>query len=139
MSYEYQLGYEDAVGFADADMLVDVSGVAELDADLHILFVGKDPAIAELYGRKLALDGYRLSFVWSEEEACQAALRLGPDVIYLDLTHSPEWGTQILRAIRDDPTSATTPAVLLVSRMPRANPITLGRHDFSIPVPELPS
>ena len=137
MSYQYQLGYEEAIGYADT--LPDVSGVAEPEAEVHILFVGNDPAIAELYGRKLALDGYRLSFAWSEAEACQAALRLAPDVIYLDLTRSPRWGAQVLRAIRDDPMSATTPAVLLVSRVTRTKPITLGRHDFSIPVPELPS
>jgi CheY-like chemotaxis protein len=136
MSSQYNVRYEDATAFANADLLLDYSSATELDPELHIVFVGKDPAIADLYGQKLELDGYRMTIVGSQAEACQAVVRLTPDIIYLDMTESPSWGTQVVQAIRNDPASATTPIVLLVNTL-RTEPVALGRHDFLIPVPDV--
>jgi CheY-like chemotaxis protein len=136
MSSQYNVGYADAIGFANADLLLDFSSAAELDAELHILFIARDSAMADLYGCKLELDGYRMTFAWSQAEACQAAIHLSPDIIYLDLTKSPGWGGQVLQAIRDDPATATTPVVLLVDTV-RAREVALGPHDFLIPLPDI--
>jgi response regulator RpfG family c-di-GMP phosphodiesterase len=130
----YDLAYETAMGYGSADLWMDSLGAAEPEAELDVLFIGTDPVIAEVYRRKLELDGYRLTVVRSHAQARESVLRLVPDVIYLDLTRSPGSGMRTLHAIREDPATATTPVVLLLST-PGTCPVALGRHDFVINVP----
>jgi CheY-like chemotaxis protein len=132
MSYHHDFEQEAAAGFGYAELLWDFPEVAEPDSDLHIMFVSEDPMVADLYGRKLTIDGYRMTFVWQQAEAYSIALRVLPDVIYLDLTASADGSLRVLGAIRDDPIIAATPVVLLVNTL-SDKPMALGKHDFMIP------
>jgi response regulator RpfG family c-di-GMP phosphodiesterase len=128
------VGYETAIGYGSADLWLDFPGAAEPEVELHVLFVGADPVNAAVYRQKLELDGYRMTVVHSHAQARESAIRLAPDVIYMDLTRAPGPGARALHAIRTHPTTATTPVVLLVSA-PGTVPATVGRHDFLIHVP----
>jgi CheY-like chemotaxis protein len=131
----YDVAYETAMGYGSADLWLDVPGMAEPEAELEVLFIGTDPVNAEVYRRKLELDGYRMTVIRSLAHARENAVRLVPDVIYLDLTRSAGQGTRVLHAIREDPATATIPVVLLLST-PGTTPVPLGRHDFVIYVPD---
>jgi PleD family two-component response regulator len=123
VSYQYNVGHE------DADLLADLT-VSE--PELNVLFVGRDSAIADLYGRKLELDGYRMTLVTSDAQLHQRGYPK-PDLIYLDLTTSKSWGHHILEDLRKDPATASTPVLLLVEPLPRRLP-PLGPNNFLIPV-----
>lgn len=131
----YDLAYETAIGYGSADLWMDVPGTAEPEAELDVLFIGTDPVNAEVYRRKLELDGYRMTVIRSLAHARENAVNLLPDVIYLDLTRSPGQGTRALHAIREDPATAAIPVVLLLSTS-GTSPVSLGRHDFVIYVPD---
>jgi CheY-like chemotaxis protein len=133
MSYQHYVRDEAASGYGYGEVLWDFPDVGEPESDLHVMFISEDPMIADVYGRKLTIDGYRMTFVWHEAEAYSTALRILPDVIYLDLTASADGGLRILRAIRNDPITAAIPVVLLVDTL-REKPLALGKHDFVIPV-----
>jgi CheY-like chemotaxis protein len=136
MSYPDYVEHNAASGYGYAELLWDFPEVVEPDSDLHIMFISQDPMIADVYGRKLTVDGYRMTFVWREAEAYATARRIRPDVIYLDLTASADEGRRVLGALRDDPVIASTPVVLLVNTL-HAKPIGLGKHDFVIPVGDM--
>jgi CheY-like chemotaxis protein len=136
MSYQHNFEQEAAGGYGYAESLWDFPEVVEPESDLHIMFVSEDPMIADLYGRKLTVDGYHMTFVWQEAAAYSIALRVLPDVIYLDLTASVDASLRVLGAIRDDPIIAATPVVLLVNTL-REKPMALGKHDFMIPVGDI--
>jgi CheY-like chemotaxis protein len=136
MSYHNNFEREAASGYGYAELLWDFPEVVEPGSDLHIMFVSEDPMIADLYGRKLTVDGYRMTFVWQEAAAYSTALRVLPDVIYLDLTASVDGSLRVLGAIRDDPIIAAIPVVLLVNTL-REKPMALGKHDFMIPVGDI--
>jgi CheY-like chemotaxis protein len=134
MSYQqHNVEDEAASGYGYGELLWDFPDVVEPEGDLHIMFISEDPTIADVYGRKLTIDGYRMTFVWNAAEAYSTAVRVLPDVIYLDLTASADGSLRVLSAIRNDPIIAATPAVLLVNTL-REKPVALGKHDFVIPV-----
>src|SRR3982074_1508313 len=72
----YDLAYETAMGYGSADLWMDALGAAEPEAELDVLFIGTDPVIAEVYRRKLELDGYRLTVVRSHAQARESVPRL---------------------------------------------------------------
>jgi CheY-like chemotaxis protein len=129
------VAYETAIGYGSGDLWLDFPAATEPEVELHVLFIGTDPLNAAVYRRKLELDGYRMTVVPSHAQAHESAIRLAPDVIYLDMIKAPGRGRRALHQIRSHPASATIPVVLLVSTS-RTLPVTLGRHDFAIPVSE---
>jgi len=123
------------MGYGSADLWLDFPGTGEAETELHVLFIGTDAVNAAVYRAKLELDGYRMTVVRSHAQARESAIRLAPDVIYLDVTKAPSAGRRALHAIRTHPATATIPVVLL-QRAPGSNSVALGRHDFVIHVPE---
>ena len=117
MSYPDYVEHETAGGYGYAELPWDFPEVVEPESDLHIMFISEDPLIADVYGRKLTIDDYRITFVWHEADAYSTALRVLPDVIYLDLTASVDGSLRVLGAIRDDPIIGATPVVLLVNTL----------------------
>ena len=132
MSYPDYVEHETAGGYGYAELPWDFPEVVEPESDLHIMFISQDPMLAEVYGRKLTIDGYRMTFVWHEAAAYSTARRILPDVIYLDLTAPADASLRVLGALRDDPIIASIPVVLLVNTL--GEKIALGKHDFVIPV-----
>jgi CheY-like chemotaxis protein len=101
------------------------------DQEFRALFIGKDPAMARTYQLKLELDGYRTSLGVIDGDGKPVYDLPAPDIIYLDLTTSPNWGLQALRAIREDSPTKMTPVLLLVDD-PAAVTAPLGPNDFLI-------
>jgi len=124
MAYEHRFTHDDL----DAMQPALIS-----EPEIHILFIGADPDVAEAYRLKLKLDGYRTSVLTSEREARTLAASLKPDLIYLDLASASSWGLKVLSGIRKSEATRSTPVLLLV-RFPWVEQPTLGPHDFLVPV-----
>ena len=129
MSYAYGFGYEDI----DEGPPVALMPERECEPEIHILFIGGNPDLAETYRMKLTLDGYRTSILTTEREARKLAASLKPDLIYLDLTGAVGWGLKVLGGIRKAVATRSTPVLLLV-KFPVREKLTLGPHDFLVPV-----
>ena len=124
------MAYADRFSYDDLDAMEPplMSG-----PEIHIIFIGADPDVAEAYRLKLNLEGYRTSVLTSEREARTLAACLKPDLIYLDLASTSSWGLKVLRGIRKSEAICSTPVLLLV-RFPWCEQPTLGPHDFLVPV-----
>jgi PleD family two-component response regulator len=129
MAYVFEFGADDL----EPAPPVAVAPEREGEGDLNILFIGADAEVAEIYRRKLDLDGYRTSVLTSEDEARQMAASLQPDLIYLDLTSTAGWGLSVLGGIRSDMATRSTPVLMLVKFPWRDRP-ALGPNDFVVPV-----
>jgi DNA-binding NarL/FixJ family response regulator len=76
----------------------------------------------------------------SEELAVEGILRLKPDVVVLDLQLKPGSGTNVIRAVRADPSLAATRLLVTsnhVSPQLKAGCLALGADDYYDKVKEL--
>jgi PleD family two-component response regulator len=129
LSYLFEFGTEDL----ERARPLPLAPEQEDDRDLNILFIGADPRVADIYQRKLDLDGYRTRLLRTEAEARAVAASLEPDLIYLDLTSTAGWGLRVLGGIRSAAATRATPVLMLV-KFPSEERPALGPLDFVIPV-----
>lgn len=83
------------------------------DDRLLLLLVEDDRHTADLYKLKLELDGYAVEIAADGEEGLRYARELQPDLIFLDLGLPNLDGLSVLERIRQDPTTAKLPVVIL--------------------------
>jgi excisionase family DNA binding protein len=69
-------------------------------ASKHILVVGNDPAVTDLFARVLEPDGYHVVIVSTEQRALQEMQQQSFGLIYLDLMLPNLAGPEALKAIR---------------------------------------
>lgn len=90
-----------------------------------VLVVEDDKSIAHFIEMALTDEGYR-AVLATDGEALQIAPAVHPDVILLDLMMPGMDGAEISRRLRDDPTTAETPIVLMSAyerKAPRDLPV----------------
>lgn len=78
-----------------------------------ILIVDDDPDILRILQEHLRLEDYQVAAVSSGEEALQAAARLSPDLIILDLMLPDLDGLLVCRRLRQE---STAPIIMLTAR-----------------------
>jgi CheY-like chemotaxis protein len=78
-----------------------------------VLCVDDDPAVAPLLQKMLAGHGYRVVGARGASAAVEAARALQPAVILVDLRLSAHDGTELLRDLKDDPSTSGMPVILV--------------------------
>jgi CheY-like chemotaxis protein len=81
--------------------------------DVSVLFVEDDASVAQMYRLKLELDGYIVDVAGDGLVALEKARTAHPDIIFLDLRLPKMDGLSVLEALREDPTTASIPVVIL--------------------------
>ncbi|MBT2325831.1 response regulator [Variovorax paradoxus] len=99
----------------------------------HILVVDDVAKNVRLLADILAARGYRTSTAASGEEALALIAADPPDLVLLDVMMPGMNGYDVCRAIRDDPSCAVLPVVLVTALDPeqeRVNGLSAGADDF---------
>ncbi len=85
-----------------------------------ILIVDDQPAVARLLEIVLRREGCRLHFAASGEGCLQAARRLSPDLILLDIMLPGEMnGIEAARRLKSDPATASAPILVMTAAVRR--------------------
>jgi DNA-binding response OmpR family regulator len=102
---------------------------------IDVLLIEDDPAVLEMYRMKLTLDGYRVSTAEDGDEGLKKAAELIPDIIFLDIRLPKKDGFEVLQALRQSPSTATIPVIILSNYGEKElvdRGLTLGAHEFLI-------
>ena len=81
--------------------------------EVHVLFVEDDASVAQMYRLKLELDGYIVDVAGDGMDALEKARGTHPDIIFLDLRLPKLDGLGVLEKLREDPSTAAIPVVIL--------------------------
>jgi DNA-binding response OmpR family regulator len=82
----------------------------------RILLVDDDPAILRLLDVNFRMEGFDVETTSHGEEALASAARDTPDVVVLDLMMPGMDGQEILRRLREEPSTSDVPVVFLTAR-----------------------
>jgi DNA-binding response OmpR family regulator len=81
--------------------------------ELKVLLIEDDPAVAEMYRRRLEIDGYQVAVAPDGETGVRMALADRPDLVYLDLRLPTIDGFAVLEQLRGDERTSGIPVVIL--------------------------
>lgn len=112
---------EPAIG---TEASVDTPGAAT------VLVIDDDPAVRRLVGRMLAREGFRVLEAVGGEQGLAMARSETPDVITLDVLMPGMDGWAVLTALKDDPTLAAIPVVMLTITDERKLGFSLGASEY---------
>ncbi|MHC4448010.1 MAG: ATP-binding protein, partial [Planctomycetota bacterium] len=88
--------------------------VAEVAADARlVLVIDDDPNVQDLMSRTLAKEGFRVELASDGAEGLEAARRLQPDLITLDVMMSGLDGWAVLKELKDDSKTQDIPVIML--------------------------
>src|SRR6187402_331898 len=99
----------------------------------RILVVEDDRDIAELVGRYLQKGGFTVELLGSGREALQTLQARPADLVILDLMLPHVSGLEICRAMRQQPSTAAIPIIMLTARAEEAERIAgldTGADDY---------
>jgi two-component system, OmpR family, alkaline phosphatase synthesis response regulator PhoP len=99
----------------------------------RILVVDDDPQILRLLRASLEQAGYTVSVAGDGETALHILRSERPDLVVLDLLLPRRDGRDVTRVIRNDPSLAQTPIIMLTARVEHADRIAglaLGADDY---------
>ncbi len=108
-----------------------------------ILVIDDDHSVCEMIASSLKLEGFEALQAFDGVEGVEAARRHAPDLIICDILMPNLDGFDTLKALRDDPATATIPFVFLTGQGTKANlrqGMELGADDFltkPVMIPEL--
>ena len=103
------------------------------DGQAPLVLVAEDEGAAqELLVSHLEQAGYRVITVASGSEAVQAAIRLHPDVITLDLLMPGKSGWQTLDELKKTPATATIPVIIVSVVEERKKGLSVGAADYLV-------
>src|SRR5215470_11348563 len=89
----------------------------------RVLVVEDEPDIRELVIHHLKREGYQVSAAASGEEALRQVLSAPPDLVLLDLMMPAMDGLEVCRRLRQDPSTATLPIVMLTAKGDEVDPV----------------
>ena len=115
-------------GFAQADL-------AGVGAERELIVLADDNADMREYVRRLLSQQYRVHAVSNGEEALAAVRDLNPDLILTDVMMPGLDGFGVLRLIRQDPSTAGKPVILLSARAgeeSRVEGLEQGADDYLV-------
>ena len=81
-----------------------------------VLVADDEAEIAALVGISLRRSGFNVTTAANGEEALERALELRPAAVVLDIMMPNMNGYEVLRRLKEDPTTADAPVVLLSAR-----------------------
>lgn len=81
--------------------------------DKLILIVEDDPPVRSIVAMALEDEGYRVETAADGRDALTKVRRLAPDAILLDLMLPVLDGRDLIRLLRDDPTTAQIPIIVM--------------------------
>ena len=103
--------------------------------EANILIVEDDKFLRELISRKLLSEGFKIEEAIDGEEGLAKAKEVKPDLILLDLILPGLDGFEVLRRIKDNPSTSSIP-VLILSNLGQKDEIekglSLGAVDFLV-------
>ena len=103
------------------------------DGQAPLVLVAEDEGAAqELLVSHLEEAGYRVITVASGSEAVQAAIKLRPDVITLDLLMPGKSGWQTLDELKKTPATATIPVIIVSVVEERKKGLSVGAADYLV-------
>jgi twitching motility two-component system response regulator PilH len=79
----------------------------------RLLVVDDSATIRAVLGKMLVQDGYEVLKAGDGEAAIEAARSQSPDLVFLDIVLPGMSGFAVLRALRHDPRTATTPIIMM--------------------------
>lgn len=82
---------------------------------IKVLMAEDEPEVLSIMSRKIAAAGYTVITAGDGEEAWEKIQKELPDVIVLDLIMPKRNGYEVLRRVREQPTSARWQPVIIVS------------------------
>ena len=82
---------------------------------IKVLLAEDEPEVLSIMSKKVAAEGYTVITASDGEEAWEKIQRESPDVIVLDLIMPKRNGFEVLRNIREQPTSGRWQPVIIVS------------------------
>jgi DNA-binding response OmpR family regulator len=100
------------------------------EADVRVLVVDDDPALAEVVARYLRRDGYEVDYAPDGEAGLRQALATLPDLVVLDLMMPGMDGFEVCRRLRE---ATAIPVVMLTARgeeNDRIAGLDLGADDY---------
>jgi DNA-binding response OmpR family regulator len=109
--------------------------VDSAEEEVRVLFVEDDPALAEMYGLKLELDGYLVDVARSAEEALARLATTSPDLVLLDIRLPRVEAISLLEELRSHEQTRELPVVILGSRGKeewRDRALQLGALEWSV-------
>src|SRR5260370_375527 len=101
----------------------------------RVLVVEDEPDIRELVIHDLKREGYQVSAAASGEEALRQVLSAPPDLVLLDLMMPAMDGLEVCRRLRQDPSTATLPIVMLTAKgdeVDRVLGLEIGADDYVV-------
>ena len=93
--------------------------------------IDDDPIVQDLMGRLLTKEGFRVVTASSGEEGLRLAKTMRPGAITLDVMMPGMDGWAVLSALKDDPTLAEIPVVLVTMTDDRNMGYALGASEYS--------
>jgi len=86
-----------------------------VDDQVKVLLIDDDEAAAEMYRLRMSADGYTVIVARDGQEGLELAETEQPDLVYLDLRLPTMDGLEVLKRLRETPTTATVPVVILTN------------------------
>lgn len=109
---------------------------------IKILLVEDDSFLLGIYAAKFELDGFKVIMAADGERAIRLALKELPDVILLDIRLPKLNGFEVLKKLKQEPTTAKIP-ILLLTNLSQRNEIEqglkMGAEDYLIKAHFMPS
>ena len=81
-----------------------------------IVVAEDDPSIRDLLSQLLVLDGFKVTALSDGSSALDAVMSGHPDLVILDLMMPRMDGLSVLRALRDNEATRTTPVVIVTAK-----------------------
>jgi two-component system phosphate regulon response regulator PhoB len=86
-----------------------------------VLIADDDPDIRELVSFKLERSGHQVVAAADGDEALAEVRATTPDLVLLDIMMPRRTGIEVCRELRDDPTTANLPVILLTAKAQEAD------------------
>lgn len=115
---------------AVAEEVATVAVEQAMPAASSVLVIDDDPSARELSARVLRKQGYAVYLAANGSIGIELAQQHQPDVIVLDVIMPGMDGWQVLKALRDDPSTAAIPVVMQSMLSERELGLSLGAGDF---------
>ncbi len=99
----------------------------------RLLYIEDDPLNVKMVQKMFKFSGYEVSVAVNGQEGIRAALNLLPDLILLDLNLPDIDGLEVLRRLRQDSRTRTTPILALTARtseVDRKHALDAGCDDY---------
>ena len=85
------------------------------DEQIHVLLVEDDTFLSNIYQKKFAMEGFKVTTADNGEAGFLAAQKKTPDIILLDILLPKMDGFTVLEKLKKDPTTKDIPVILLTN------------------------